>query len=65
SSGSPYSANSRPRSADVPFASRLFVLISSEPAGSRTSHTCVPFVPDEDLGKFFLLSADSGVSHPA
>ncbi|KAH9304756.1 hypothetical protein KI387_009160, partial [Taxus chinensis] len=46
SSGSPDPADSRPAGfasgPDVPFASGLFVLISADPAGSRTSRTCVP-----------------------
>ncbi|KAH9306845.1 hypothetical protein KI387_011249, partial [Taxus chinensis] len=65
SSGSPDPADLRPHGPDVPFSSGLFVLISAEMAGSRTSRTCVPFFPDEDLGKFFLLSADSCISRPA
>ncbi|KAH9332047.1 hypothetical protein KI387_004155, partial [Taxus chinensis] len=58
---SPDPADSCTSGPDVPFASGLFVLISADPAGSRTSRTCVLFILDEDLGKIFLLSADSGI----
>ncbi|KAH9326805.1 hypothetical protein KI387_006983, partial [Taxus chinensis] len=42
-------AGSCPRGPDVPFTSRLFVLISANPSGSRTLRTLVPNCPAQQL----------------
>ncbi|KAH9302253.1 hypothetical protein KI387_013836, partial [Taxus chinensis] len=56
-SGEP--AGSRHHGPNVLIASRLFVLISADPAGSCTSRTLVPNCPAQQLVVFLPLSARS------